>query len=117
MRKKKINQFLINFVTYTVLFSAFVNQCVYATGQETVDGILVEVTRVLLVIGGLVCIGKLVQIGIMYMMTSVDQKSQAKTAVLPWLIGTIVCFGAAWIGSALINVIKVDDSQGVLSSY
>lgn len=116
MRNKKVNQILINFVTYTFLFSAFLNQCVYATSNSNpVNDILIEVTRVLLVIGGLVCIGKLVQIGIMYMMTSVDQKSQAKTAVLPWLVGTIVCFGAAWIGSAIIGIMKVDGD--VLSSY
>lgn len=115
MHNKKTNKFISNFITMSVLFSTFLNQIVYATGNETVDNILVEVARVLLVIGGLVCIGKLVQIGIMYMMTSVDQKSNAKTAILPWLVGTIVCFGAAWIGGALINIMKVEGN--VLETY
>lgn len=116
MYSKKMNK-MISFITHTFLFSTFLNQCVFATDTTNpVNDILIEVTRVLLVIGGLVCIGKLVQIGIMYMMTSVDQKSQAKTAVLPWLVGTIVCFGAAWIGSAIIGIVSTGNGD-VLSSY
>lgn len=116
MHNKKTNQILMNFITYTFMFSAFLNQIVYAAKKtDPVYDILTEVASVLLVIGGLVCIGKLVQIGIMYMMTSVDQKSQAKTAILPWLVGTIVCFGAAWIGRGIIKMMKVDGD--VLSSY
>ena len=107
--KKKNNQFIANFITYSVLFSTFVNQYVYAVDNGgTVDKILIEVTQVLLVLAGLVCLGKLIQIGIMYMTSSAVEKSNAKSALMPWLVGTIVAFGASWIGPAIINIIKVD---------
>ena len=78
------------------------------TGQEDVEEILTEITQVLLVIAGLACAGKLVHIGILYMTSSAVDKSNAKSAVLPWLIGTIVCFGAAWIGGAIIGIFRID---------
>ena len=104
MNRKKINNLLLNIAIYSFLFSSFLHNFAYAS-NDTVKSVLQEVATVLLVIGGLVCVGKLIQIGIMFMMVSVDQKSQAKTAALPWLIGTIVCFGAPWIGNLIINIL------------
>lgn len=105
MNRKKINNLLLNIAIYSFLFSSFLYNFAYASGQTSVKDVLKEVATVLLVLGGLVCVGKLIQIGIMFMMVSVDQKSQAKTAVLPWLIGTIVCFGAPWIGNLIISIL------------
>ena len=107
MSKKKLNQFISNFIMFTFLFSAFVNNCVYATGTAA-DPILVNITEVLLVVAGLVCVGKIIHIGIKFMMTSVEEKSNAKMALLPWLVGTIVCFGAAWIGRTIISIFNID---------
>ena len=42
----------------------------------------------------------------MYVMSSANEKSNAKMALIPWLIGTIVCFGAATIGKFVINLIS-----------
>lgn len=117
MNKKKWNQIWINIMTYSILFSTGIQQCVYATGEEEVDNVLIEITQILLVIGGLLCIGKLIQIGIMYMMVSVEQKSQAKTAILPWLIGAIVCFGANWLGRTIINIVAGDNLDRDVLSY
>lgn len=108
MNKRKFNRFLSNVMTLLMLIMMFMNTYVYATGNGIVDKVLTEVTEVLLVIAGLVCVGKLIHIGILYMTSSAAEKSNAKAAVLPWLIGTIVCFGAAWIGGTIISILKVD---------
>ena len=41
------------------------------------------------------------------MTSSAVEKSNAKAAVLPWIVGTIVCFGAGWIGPMIINMFKI----------
>ena len=71
---------------------------------EEVVTTLTKITSILLLVASAVCIGKVIQIGIMFLTASAAEKSHAKEAVLPWLIGTIVCFGAATIGSAIINI-------------
>ncbi|MBQ9267005.1 MAG: hypothetical protein IJ217_01815 [Clostridia bacterium] len=62
------------------------------------------ITNILAVIAGFVCVGKLAQIGIMFMMTGANDKSQAKSAIVPWFIGAIVCGGYAVFGNAIINM-------------
>ena len=104
MKKIKINQIISNFLTFSILFSMFINTVVYATGDAEVDKILIDVAEILLTVAGLACVGKLIQIGIKYMMTAAEEKSNAKMALLPWLIGTIVCFGAAWIGKTVVGI-------------
>lgn len=75
--------------------------------DEEVTQNLTEITQVLLIIGAGVCIAKCIHIGILYTMSSAAEKSNAKSAMLPWIIGTIVCFGAATIGSFVINTLKI----------
>lgn len=107
----RIMTILINIFT----FGEYVNSVVWATGgMNTVNKILIDILTVMLGIGGAVCVAKLIHIGILYMMTSAVEKSNAKAAVLPWLIGTIVCFGAAWIGPLIINLVKPNGNGNVL---
>lgn len=106
VRKASKNKILINFITYSLLFFTFTNQCVFAAEDDTVFKILEEVAQVLFVIAGLLCLGKLIQIGIMYMTSSAVEKSQAKTALVPWLAGTVIAFGASVIGPAIIKLIS-----------
>lgn len=121
MKKKKIiNRMISDILTFAMLFSMFVNTFVCATevggtGNKEVNQILADVAEVLLTVAGLVCVGKLIQIGIKYMTTAVEEKSNAKMAIIPWLIGTIVCFGAAWIGKAVITTL--DPHKGDVLSY
>lgn len=91
------NTFLLIFYTSTV-FGVVV--------PEEVEQTLVKVTRILLLIGTAVCIGKVIHIGILYVTSTAVEKSQAKQAILPWLIGTIICFGAATIGGAIIDIFE-----------
>lgn len=112
---KKFNRIitiLINVFTICVCL----NNVAWATnGTETVNKILSEILTVMLGLGGAVCVGKLIHIGILYMTSSAVEKSNAKSAVLPWIIGTIVCFGASWIGPLIISLVKPNGNGDVLS--
>ena len=82
--------------------------------DSSVTDILTEVTTVLLVVAGGACVGKVIHIGILYVSSVAADKSSAKTAILPWLIGTFVCFGAAVIGPAIIGIFKDGAPTNVL---
>lgn len=77
------------------------------TIDDTVTGTLTEITRILLLVGAGVCIGKVIHIGILYVTSSAADKSNAKMALMPWLIGTFVCFGAATIGGYIISLLSI----------
>lgn len=100
--KKKMNKFLSNLITFVFLIQ--MSSVVFAAEipDEVLD-VLRDVLNVLLTVAGLVCVFKIVQIGIMFMTSSAADKSNAKTAILPWLIGTIVCFGADWVGGTVLG--------------
>lgn len=100
MNKKK---FFSNFVFYTWFFLNLGTK-VFAS-SSSVTTVLTEITQIILIVGAGVCIGKCIQIGIMYTMSSANEKSNAKMALVPWVIGTIVCFGAATIGGFVIDTI------------
>ena len=119
MKTKKLNSLISNFLTFVMLFSSGVNTYVFAAGANGDDSVtetLTAVVEMLLVIAGLVCVGKLIQIGITYMTSSAVEKSNAKAALIPWLVGTVVSFGAAIIGRTILNIIVSDElrSKNVL---
>lgn len=97
---------LINIILNTLLILSFA-RVVFAGDvavPEEVVGTLENITKILLLIGTAVCIGKVIHIGILYLTSTAMEKSMAKQAILPWIIGTIVCFGAATIGGAIIKL-------------
>ena len=102
-----MKRIIVNITFYTAVLLHFCTT-VFAGSVDldsSVIDTLEEVTRILLLIGGGVCIAKVIHIGIMYVTSSAADKSNAKMAIMPWLIGTFVCFGAATIGSFIIKVI------------
>lgn len=106
----KMKRFLSTFI-YDVLFLSYcINSTVFASGvdMEAITVPLTEITQVLLIIAGGACVAKIIHIGIMYVMSSAADKSNAKMALVPWIIGTILCFGAATIGPAIIGIFRVD---------
>ena len=104
-RFNKLMTILINVFTFCIC----INSMAYATnGMGTVNAIMENILKILLGLGGAICVAKLIQIGIMYMTSSAVDKSNAKAAVFPWIIGTIVCFGAGWIGPMIINLFKLN---------
>lgn len=100
---------IVNVTFYMFVILSFFTYVLADSTSVVLDGdvldTLEEITRILLLIAGGVCVGKVIHIGIMYVTTSAVDKSNAKTAIIPWLVGTIVCFGAATIGSFIVDVI------------
>lgn len=105
--KRKLNKFFSNLLTFSLIMAIWLPTGVFAggTGNSEVDTILVEVVQILLAVAGCVCLGKLVHIGIIFLTAGAAEKSNAKMALVPWVVGTVVCFGASWIGNTIINII------------
>ena len=112
---KKLNIDKVRFVKdfiFNALFVLSFSGVAYAAGDAAgavvvptdVIDTLTKITKLLLLVGSAVCIGKIIHIGIMFVTSSAMEKSKAKEAVLPWIIGTIVCFGAATIGGAVVDI-------------
>ena len=93
-----INTLLILFCTNTVFATI--------TVPSEVKNTLTDLTKILLLIGTAVCIGKIIHIGILYLTSAAMEKSTAKQALLPWIIGTVICFGAATIGGSVIEIVQ-----------
>lgn len=111
----KFKKYLSAFI-YNILFVSYcINSMVFASevNMGAITDPLTEITQVLLIIAGGACVAKIIHIGIMYVMSSAADKSNAKMALVPWVVGTIICFGAATIGPAIIGIFRVD--QPVLS--
>lgn len=113
---RKWNRILSMVFTFFMIFSLFT--CVFADASTKKDDNianmkeilepLIRITQVLLLVGAGVCIGKLIHIGILFVTSSAAEKSNAKMAMLPWVIGTFVCFGASTIGGFIIKILMVN---------
>ena len=109
MSNRRFNRVMVILINAIAICTCLTNVAYAATdGMGTVTEILTDILGALLGVAGAVCVAKLIHIGILYMTSSAAEKSNAKTAVLPWIIGTIVCFGAGWIGPAIIGILRVD---------
>lgn len=109
MKKSK----LMNIYFNTLFFLLFCTSTVFAGGEGAGAGVTVPddvvttltgITEILLLIGTAVCVGKIIHIGILYLTSTAIEKSNAKQALFPWILGTIICFGAATIGGAIIKI-------------
>lgn len=105
----KIKNYLFNFLYNLIAITFCLNSMTFA-GVEmgAITTPLTEITQVLLVIAGGACVGKIIHIGILYVMSSAADKSNAKMALVPWLVGTFLCFGAAVIGPAIIGIFQTN---------
>ncbi len=102
MKKARVISLLFNLFFILTAFNMVCDSQVVI--PEEVENTLKDITKILLLIGSAVCIAKIIHIGILFVTSSAMEKSQAKEALLPWIIGTIVCFGAATIGGSIINL-------------
>lgn len=100
---KKIYTFFL-----TLVMILMCSNVVMATSDdinfEDIIAPLSTVTQILLIVAAGVCVCKIIHIGILFVTSSAADKSNAKMALLPWLVGTFVCFGAAIIGPAIIGI-------------
>lgn len=99
-----MRKYLFGIIYNALLISFCLSGMAYAVDMSAITAPLTEITQVLLIVAGGACVGKIIHIGIQYVMSSAADKSNAKMALLPWLIGTIICFGAAVIGPAIIGI-------------
>lgn len=110
---EKMKRNLFSLIYNLLLISFCFSNIAYAgdVSMDALTGPLTEITQVLLVIAGGACVGKIIHIGIQYVMSSAADKSNAKMALLPWLVGTIICFGAAVIGPAIIGIFNTGNTN------
>lgn len=110
--KSKIGRWL-SMATFS---GTFLFHMVYASGVadqavenmnsgSDVYGVIAEVTQILAALGFLIAIGKLMQIGIMFLVGSGGKTANAKASLLPWAVGALICATYATLGPSLINMI------------
>jgi type IV secretory pathway VirB2 component (pilin) len=116
MRANIINKVSIT-LKIMVIFSLFITTVCAASNPpasggaaggvstSTIDGSLGEILWVLTLIGEAVCLGKCIQIGWMFIVGSIQDKARAKEALLPWIVGAFILFGASWLGPLIINTL------------
>ena len=82
-------------------------------GGEGVYGTIGEIMSILLWLGFAIAIAKMMQIGVMFIIGGGSGKSNAKNALIPWVIGAMVCALFGTIGPFIINAIMGGSSGGV----
>lgn len=106
--KIKTNRFLTSISTmmpYMFLMSRTYATVVTGSGiSGELATTLGEIISILFWIACFACTIKILHIGILYMTTSVEGKSKAKGALLPWLIGAFICVTFATIGPAIMDL-------------
>lgn len=115
-RNKKLSICLYIIALVPVIMVYF-GGSIYA-GNAAVDateGILGEIGRIIALIASFVCLAKVIQIGIMYMLSGAGNKSQAKSAILPWLIGTVICGAYVALGQPIIDAFRSAGGTSVLN--
>lgn len=83
-------------------------------GSTAINGKLTEINNVLFTAACIICVIKAVQIGIMFMLNGAGSKGQAKSAILPWIIGAVVCGGYSAIANSVTGLIEGYGEGGVL---
>lgn len=81
--------------------------------DDGVYAIIRDIIGILSWAGFAIAMFKLMQIGILYLMSAGKSRSDAKAALLPWLAGAIICIMFGTIGPWIIDLIVGANSGGV----
>lgn len=117
LTKKYIKKVLILFLiimllTSTAIFAAAtpeqITERITIGGSETkqFEGIGNKILGIVRVIGIIASIGTLMALGIKYMMGSVEEKAEYKKSFKAYIIGAVLVFSIATIGSKVYEIIK-----------
>ena len=71
-----------------------------------------EIIGILSGLGFVIAVFKLCQIGYMFMFSGLSKKSDAKAALIPWLVGALVCMLFGSLGPWAISLFMGDTTQG-----
>jgi len=77
-----------------------------------VYGIFGEITSILAMLGFLIAIGKMMQIGMQFMIGAGKGRSDAKSSLIPWAVGAAICATYAVLGPTIINLIMSGGGSG-----
>lgn len=111
-----------NKILYLVcLFSLYTTTCLATediehldTGNAEVDATISSIIQILSVLGFAIAIGKLMQIGIMFMLGA-GKRNGAKDALFPWLVGALVCILFGTLGPWVIDLFMSGSSGDVFN--
>ena len=116
---------IFNKILYFTLFISMISTVVFASGDdvgtvvdklnsgEGVYGTIKEIMGILAWLGFAIAVFKLIQIGIMFMLGGGANKKDAKTALIPWLVGAAVCVLFGTVGPWIISIIMSGSSGDV----
>lgn len=80
---------------------------------DGVYAIIREIMGIMSILGFAIAMFKLIQIGIQFILGAGRAKSDAKAALMPWLVGAIVCIMFGTIGPWVMNLIMGSGSSGI----
>ena len=78
-----------------------------------VYGTIQEIIGVLSWAGFAIAIAKMMQIGIMYLMGAAKSKNDAKSALMPWIVGAFICASFGTLGPWIIGTLMSGSGGGV----
>ena len=82
-------------------------------GGEGVFGTIQEIIGILSWAGFAIAVAKMMQIGIMYLLGAAKGKNDAKSALIPWIVGAFVCAAFGTIGPWVIGTLMSGSGGGV----
>lgn len=82
-------------------------------GSDGVYTIIGDIIGILSVAGFAIAMFKLMQIGILFMMSAGKSRSDAKASLFPWIVGALVCILFGTVGPWIIDIIVGTESGGV----
>ena len=105
---------VINIIIIALLFLAIISSFSLAAGLQpsnltgnkqfdtteiqSTGNTIIKITRA---IGTVISVGVLIILGIKYIMSSPEAKADYKGAMVPYVVGAILLFGATWICTAI----------------
>jgi len=115
---------LISKIVYIVLMFSMISSISFAsngiegavdsinTGGDDVYGVIGEIIGILSWLAFVIALFKVIQIGIMFMLGAGKSKNDAKSALIPWLVGAAVCVMFGTVGPWIIGLIMGGSSGG-----
>lgn len=107
---------------YKKTMMPYIIGCILVFGASTISPMIIDIFKeaeevedvgnvalgLIQVIGTFISIGILMILGIKYMIGSTEEKASYKRAMLPYLVGSILLFGAVNLTTVIVNIITIN---------